>query len=395
MADILREFLGTLLYAPFHSKKKSKKKTFIKDLEDLPSPESLRGKVIVKGKRPPDEDEDKEETKAEEVDEEVDPYDEALCNSNNELSTGSPKTSETRLKDRVNTNMKVPGQIKGSDQPKPTNKIVSELAALTLFHGIKFKSFKKSMEEPTSHMHSIGETKISKIISQDPKNADLWRQYNARHMTRTYPAGTRVDSSNYNPILAWSLGCQMVALNFQTNDTPLLLNDGLFRQNGYCGYVLKPPSVLGHHAVQRSEPVTVKIRVLSGCCLPKPDGVKKGEHIDPYVKITVHDVQRKVGKDSLKTNWYATDSVTDNGFCPNWDEGEYHQFQVHSPDVAMIQFSLMEADVGIDQKISDCVIPLICLRQGYRSVAMHDKHGTRSGIFGFATVLVDIQFDLP
>jgi hypothetical protein len=61
----------------------------------------------------------------------------------------------------------------------------------------------------------------------------------------------------------------------------------------------------------------------------------------------------------------------------------------------MIQFSLMEADVGIDQKISDCVIPLICLRQGYRSVAMHDKHGTRSGIFGFATVLVDIQFDLP
>eukprot|EP00980_Cylindrotheca_fusiformis_P023799 scaffold11028_cov73-Cylindrotheca_fusiformis.AAC.1 len=64
------------------------------------------------------------------------------------------------------------------------------------------------------------------------------------HMTRTYPAGVRVDSSNYNPMLAWSLGCQMVALNFQTSDTHLILNDGRFRANGGCGYVPKPASVM-------------------------------------------------------------------------------------------------------------------------------------------------------
>ena len=32
----------------------------------------------------------------------------------------------------------------------------------------------------------------------------------------------------------------MVALNFQTRDKELQINRGWFRQNGGCGYVLKP-----------------------------------------------------------------------------------------------------------------------------------------------------------
>ncbi len=38
----------------------------------------------------------------------------------------------------------------------------------------------------------------------------------------------------------WNLGCQMVALNYQTDGTSMQLNEGKFRQNGRCGYVLKP-----------------------------------------------------------------------------------------------------------------------------------------------------------
>lgn len=32
---------------------------------------------------------------------------------------------------------------------------------------------------------------------------------------RTYPKGSRVDSSNYNPQTMWNAGIQMVAINFQ------------------------------------------------------------------------------------------------------------------------------------------------------------------------------------
>lgn len=41
-------------------------------------------------------------------------------------------------------------------------------------------------------------------------------RYNKKQLSRIYPKGTRVDSSNYMPQLFWNVGCQMVALNFQT-----------------------------------------------------------------------------------------------------------------------------------------------------------------------------------
>ena len=37
-----------------------------------------------------------------------------------------------------------------------------------------------------------------------------------RQFVRTYPAGTRIDSSNYDPIPLWNHGIHMVALNVQT-----------------------------------------------------------------------------------------------------------------------------------------------------------------------------------
>lgn len=98
--------------------------------------------------------------------------------------------------------------------------------------------------------------------------------HNSRQLTRVYPSGFRTDSSNFNPQEMWNAGCQIgdcnwktdsafissiilskwilsakskkllsifsVALNFQTAGEGMDLNDGLFRQNGSCGYVLKP-----------------------------------------------------------------------------------------------------------------------------------------------------------
>jgi len=37
-----------------------------------------------------------------------------------------------------------------------------------------------------------------------------------RQLVRTYPAGLRTDSSNYNPIPLWNVGIHMLALNVQT-----------------------------------------------------------------------------------------------------------------------------------------------------------------------------------
>ena len=64
--------------------------------------------------------------------------------------------------------------------------------------------------------------------------------YNKRQLSRVYPKGTRVDSSNYTPQMYWNAGCQLVALNFQTPDLGVMLNHGIFEYNARTGYVLKP-----------------------------------------------------------------------------------------------------------------------------------------------------------
>ncbi|RWS26337.1 1-phosphatidylinositol-4:5-bisphosphate phosphodiesterase epsilon-1-like protein, partial [Leptotrombidium deliense] len=64
--------------------------------------------------------------------------------------------------------------------------------------------------------------------------------YTESQLMRSYPAGMRIDSSNFNPVIFWAFGMQLVALNFQTEDTALSINKSMFEQNGSQGYVLKP-----------------------------------------------------------------------------------------------------------------------------------------------------------
>lgn len=62
-------------------------------------------------------------------------------------------------------------------------------------------------------IRSFVETKAESIVKQKP--AELLK-YNLKGLTRVYPKGQRVDSSNYDPFRLWLCGSQMVALNFQT-----------------------------------------------------------------------------------------------------------------------------------------------------------------------------------
>ena len=71
------------------------------------------------------------------------------------------------------------------------------------------------------------------------------------------------------------MGSQLVALNFQANDFAMTINDGRFRENGCCGYVHKPPSVLAQ--VVSGGRMSLRMKVLSGSVFPKPYGETAGE----------------------------------------------------------------------------------------------------------------------
>lgn len=360
MAQILSSTLKDLIYTP-------------KNSESLPTPLDLVGKVIIKGKRPP------------------------------EKEGNAPLSSDPMNYDLLNIDESE--ELKDEEANAVGSlilpKIVPELSKLTMFNGAPFNDFRSSMSLPPTHMHSFSETKVQRMKS--PISASLWRQYNKDHMTRTYPSGSRVDSSNYKPLVPWAMGCQLVALNFQSDDCAMSLNDGRFHENGGCGYVRKPISILqtGDEHATKNE-ILLKIRVLSGCCLPKPHGEKAGEVIDPYVIVRVHDVLEAAGSDSitsslrkdfLETSERKTKPIRDNGFCPQW-KSEVFCFPIHSPDIAMVEFVVMDNDAGfLDDKMCKTSVPVSCLRKGFRSVQFAGQCGKRHGAFDFASILVDVDIE--
>ena len=55
-------------------------------------------------------------------------------------------------------------------------------------------------------MSSFGESKMAAFVENQ---GDKFVDYNKRMLSRIYPGGGRVDSSNYNPQQAWNAGCQI------------------------------------------------------------------------------------------------------------------------------------------------------------------------------------------
>lgn len=84
-------------------------------------------------------------------------------------------------------------------------------------------------------MFSLDEDKALTQLKTKPTE---FVAYNMRQNSRIYPAGARVNSSNYMPQTYWNAGCQMVALNYQTPDTPMQLNLAKFEFNGTTGCVM-------------------------------------------------------------------------------------------------------------------------------------------------------------
>jgi phosphatidylinositol phospholipase C, gamma-1 len=118
-----------------------------------------------------------------------------------------------------------------------------------------------------TEMSSFPETKVEKWIS--PQNCRFLLKRHETQFTRIYPKGGRIDSSNYDPIKLWNCGIQMAALNYQTPDRAMQLNEAKFMQNGKCGYVFRSDLMFGRtefnpyerNSLQGIEPITLTVKV--------------------------------------------------------------------------------------------------------------------------------------
>jgi len=171
MAKYLRETFGEqLLLEPL-----------TENFEQLPSPEALKNKVIVKGKKLP---------AAGMAEEYSDEEDEATDIEDEQVQQEKMKRSESEKKHHLAKEM--------------SNCVV-------ICQATSFKDFKTSATKCTAaNISSFGEGKALKLSTMESDSVEFVK-HNKRQLSRIYPAGRRIDSRNYYLLPMWTAGCQVGA----------------------------------------------------------------------------------------------------------------------------------------------------------------------------------------
>ncbi|XP_031560507.1 1-phosphatidylinositol 4,5-bisphosphate phosphodiesterase gamma-1-like isoform X2 [Actinia tenebrosa] len=215
-------------------------------------------------------------------------------------------------------------------------------------------------------MSSFPETKADRYINK--KCSKEFVRYHRKQISRVYPKGSRIDSSNYDPVMMWNCGVQLCALNYQTPDRAMQLNHGRFLDNGRCGYVLMPDNLRQDNFCPHDrdtsgvEPLTLTLTVF-GC----RHLVKSGRGIaSPFVEVEVVGAPYDCAK-------FRTETKVDNGLNPAW----FMTFEVDvlNPPLAFVRFVLFDEDMfGEPNFIGHAIFPMGSLRTGYRSLPLKNAY---------------------
>lgn len=229
----------------------------------------------------------------------------------------------------------------------------------------KFISFEFSAQKNRSYViSSFTELKAYDLLS---KASVQFVEYNKRQMSRIYPKGTRMDSSNYMPQMFWNAGCQMVALNFQTMDLPMQQNMALFEFNGQSGYLLKhefmrrPDKQFNPFSVDRIDVVvatTLAITVISGQFLSE-------RSVRTYVEVELFGLPG-----DPKRRYRTKLSPNTNSINPVWKEEPFVFEKILVPELASLRVAVMEEG---SKFLGHRIIPINALNAGYHHLCLHSE----------------------
>uniref|UniRef100_A0A8C6LZI6 Phosphoinositide phospholipase C n=1 Tax=Nothobranchius furzeri TaxID=105023 RepID=A0A8C6LZI6_NOTFU len=304
--------------------------------QPLPSPQDLLGKILVKNKKKPDLS--------------VKSLEEAgLKGEKLEPESEEEDTEETAAE------MNKPY----SDEGTAYREVIATKEMSTLVNYIqpvKFKSFNDAKR--LYEMSSFVETKAMDLLKNFPCE---FLEYNKKQLSRIYPKGTRVDSSNYMPQLFWNIGCQMVALNFQTPDLPMQLNMGVFEYNGRSGYLLKPEVM--RRTDRQFDPFTDSIvdgivaNVISGQFLSE-------RKVGVIVEVDMFGLPGDAKKRA------KTKMSNGNSMDPVWKNEKFFFPQVILPSLASVRISAYEEN---GRFIGHRVLPVSAIRPGFHYICLKNE----------------------
>ncbi|XP_064177877.1 inactive phospholipase C-like protein 2 [Anguilla rostrata] len=336
MAQHLKKILGDKLYVDLPNSEE----------HYLPCPEKLKGKILLKGKRLP---------------------------YNYPDSEGEVTDEDEGMEMSRRVGAEENDQLNGIGSRRL--RLCKELSDLvTLCRSVQFRDFETSKRyQSYSELCSFNEVDANRFANEYPEDFVC---YNKRFLSRVYPSPMRIDASNMNPQDFWKCGCQIVAMNFQTPGLMMDLNLGWFRQNGNCGYVLRPAimreevsyfSANARDSLPGVSAQLLHIKLISGQNLPKPKGsAAKGDVVEPYIYVEIHGIPADCAEQRTKT-------VSQNGDNPIFDES--FEFQINLPELAVLRFVVLDDDYIGDEFIGQYTIPFECLQPGYRHLPLQSLTG--------------------
>ncbi|NXX22379.1 PLCB2 phosphodiesterase, partial [Podargus strigoides] len=235
---------------------------------------------------------------------------------------------------------------------------------------IKFDSFEVSAQKNRSYViSSFTELKAYDLLTKFPVQ---FVEYNKRQMSRVYPKGTRMDSSNYLPQMFWNVGCQMVALNFQTMDVPMQQNMALFEFNGQCGYLLKhefmrrPDKQFDPFSVDRIDVVVASTLSVTASAHPILSGQFLSDRsVKTYVEVELFGLPR-----DTKRKYRTKLTSTANSINPVWKEEAFVFEKIMMPELASLKIVAWEEG---GKFIGHRVIPVIAVQSGYHHVCLRSE----------------------
>ncbi|KFV97691.1 1-phosphatidylinositol 4,5-bisphosphate phosphodiesterase beta-2, partial [Eurypyga helias] len=334
----------------------------------LPSPKDLLGKILIKNKKKPAVSGKRQNSlkKGKNVEPEVMeqpvPMDAEDTVWAGDVAEEEPEEEDEHLGNLDEEEIKKMQSDEGTAGLEVT--AYEEMSSLVNYiQPIKFDSFEVSAQKNRSYViSSFTELKAYDLLTKFPMQ---FVEYNKRQMSRIYPKGTRMDSSNYMPQMFWNVGCQMVALNFQTMDVPMQQNMALFEFNGQCGYLLKhefmrrPDKQFDPFSVDRIDVVVAStLSILSGQFL-------SDRSVKTYVEVELFGLPR-----DTKRKYRTKLTSTANSINPVWKEEAFVFEKIVMPELASLKIVAWEEG---GKFIGHRVIPIIAVHSGYHHVCLRSE----------------------
>ena len=308
---------------------------------------------------------------------------------------------------------------------KKTSNIIKILGDLGVYtQGIKYSGFKANESRTYNHVFSFAERTFENVYRKDLDNKSLLEKHNVRYLMRVYPSSWRVSSTNFDPMRYWRSGVQMAALNWQTYDVGMQINDAMFAAGSdRTGFVLKPEDMRQSRPHANSVPENLSrtgkrlmkfsVEIISAQQLPRPRGLSSEANINPYVEFEMFSADDKGqgialgegGRDMSDRNSISglgsplrkvTKPVLRNGYDPEFNETFTLSLETRYPSLVFVRWSVMNSTDGRAtsdrHSLATFTAKLSSLQEGYRHLPLFDANGEQ---YLFSTLFVRIRKEQP